>query len=337
MSTENYAAIIVEKIEGSTWGADQGRLESKRHFALISAVLKLARIGIVHNDIRKANIIIGIDGRLHIIDFDQASEVGQVRAVIWSFFGIYGDGAKPNIGLVQFYFRMVINMLPKSLRNKMRKMLSRGGSNQLPALEANASPAIRELLCAWKIAQESDASSPGKKLAYYSLEYDGYKFPGERDWAGRWDVLRSTADFSNKRVLELGCNMSLLSAFVSKYEGASAVMGVDHDFRILESAAAIARAFDVEAEHRMVNFDSPNDWEAALAEFSPDIVFALNVYNWVNQKERFLKFLSKFSYVVLEGHDEFSVERGRLIAVGFKSVELVCISERSRPLIICRK
>ena len=83
---------------------------------------------------------------------------------------------------------------------------------------------MRALHEAWRIAADANASAPGQQVAYYELDWQGLCFPGERPWTARWRVLRHVVPYGNRRVLELGCNMALLSTFLLKEAGASAAL-----------------------------------------------------------------------------------------------------------------
>jgi hypothetical protein len=114
-------------------------------------------------------------------------------------------------------------------------------------------------------------------------------------------------------------------------------MGIDIDAEILRSAKLVVTAFGVEVDFMRVDFDDERQWESGLAKFAPDIVFALNVLNWVKDKDRLLAFLGRFNEVVVEGHDSCDIETRRLREVGFQKVRLVTISERGRPLLHATK
>ena len=144
-------------------------------------------------------------------------------------------------------------------------------------------------------------------------------------------------DYEGKTILELGCNMGLLSIYLLKEAGAANSIGVDHDKKILESAKLISEVFEVNPVFRQINFDSAKDWESELSSYKIDVVFALNVLNWVNDKERFLRFLSNFPEVIFEGHDTTEVERKRFEQVGFNTIEEIGYSERERIILKCRK
>jgi SAM-dependent methyltransferase len=207
----------------------------------------------------------------------------------------------------------------------------------LPALPAAAGPELRALESAWRRAARADASSPGRAIAYHELEAHGLIFPGERPWAERWRHLRAITDWRGKRVLELGCNQGLLSIFLLKEAGVAAALGVDRDPEILEAAAETARAFHVRPKFRRIDFDADPDWEADLAAFRPDVAVALSVAHWLRYPARFFAFLGRFEELIYEGHDSARTERRRLAAAGFAAIELVCSSERGRPLLHCRK
>jgi len=137
--------------------------------------------------------------------------------------------------------------------------------------------------------------------------------------------------------LELGCNMALLSTFLLRYEKAKAALAVDVSGKILEAAEQIGLAFGVKPSLKLQDFDAPKDWETELADFNPDIVVALNVLNWVQDKKRFLNFLGQFHEVIFEGHDSFEVESEKLSDVGFKRINIIGTTERNRQVLHCRK
>ncbi|MCD6440480.1 MAG: hypothetical protein J7L86_01655, partial [Candidatus Marinimicrobia bacterium] len=97
-------------------------------------------------------------------------------------------------------------------------------------------------------------------------------------------------------------------------------------------------ALNVDIHTEKISFDDKNNnWESKLEAFSPDIVFALNVLNWVEDKNRLINFLGRFNKLIFEGHDSYQIERTRLQKVGFKNFNLIVMSERKRPLFICEK
>jgi SAM-dependent methyltransferase len=207
---------------------------------------------------------------------------------------------------------------------------------RLPALPEVATARQRLMYEAWDVATRSDASAPGVSVAYYSLTIDGLYPPGERPWQDRWAYLSGLADYRDKRILELGCNMGLLSTHLLVERDAAAVYGVDHDERILQSAALVASAYRMSPQFEEIELDSSLDWETKFRNWRPDIVFALNVPHWVIDQDRLLAFLATAPVLIFEGHDDFETEKQRLESAGLVDVKLCLPSERARPVIMAR-
>lgn len=334
---KDFEMLIVQRMDGE---ALEGLSFARFLLVLCKLCLMIFRLscrGVSHNDIKSENLLLTNEGQVSLIDFDQATLVGFVAGITRSFLGIRIGEEEVYGGLVKMVKEYFKDNLPPGVLDRLRRIAGRKRDNKLPLMTEDASINARTLLDAWRIAQISEASSPKVMDAYYSFRFEGYYFPGERSWEDRWKVLRSITEYSGKRILELGCNMSLLSCFLLKEENATAAMGVDIDPEILKSAKLVSSALCVDPEYRQQDFDSTGDWENELREFMPDIVFALNVLNWVNDKERFLDFLGLFDEIILEGHDDFETEKKRFETRGYRDIELISITERQRPVIHCRK
>ncbi|NIO43103.1 MAG: hypothetical protein GTO41_24870, partial [Burkholderiales bacterium] len=177
-------------------------------FRLAALAASLARRGVAHNDFDPTNILLSGDGSISLIDFDQATVSSQFVAIVRAFLGVPKHDALVMTS-VFYLLRLKVNstlrkMLPDSVFNFLRgvkKSLTRAKhSRSLPKLDDAATDRQRTLLKAWRIAQRSDANAPGDGLAYYEISDGVYVFPGERPWNERWEVLKQTADFRNKRV-----------------------------------------------------------------------------------------------------------------------------------------
>jgi len=334
---KDFEMLIIERMDGEALEG-LGIMRFLLVLCRLCAInFRLACRGVSHNDIKNGNVLLSNDGNISLIDFDQATLTGFVAGITRSFLGIRIGEEKVHGSLMTMVKEYLREKLPPRIVAVISRLAGRRLNNKLPVLSEDASSNVRMLLDAWGIAQISDASAPKKLLAYYSFNFEGYHFPGERPWEDRWKVLRSITDYSDKRILELGCNMSFLSCFVLKEGKASAAMGVDIDPSILKAAKLVSSALGVDPVYRQQDFDSSGDWENELKEFRPDIVFGLNVLNWVQDGERFLNFLGFFDEVIFEGHDDFETERSNFVARGFRDVELVSITERKRPILHCRK
>lgn len=340
---DKYAALVLEKYAGKPLS-----ITSLSWIDSFVMIMKLARVsitlamrGVAHNDLAPSNILINDTGDIALIDFDQATVSSPFNALLRSFTGISSGENKVHASIFHLLRAKVMSILPIPVLAWINRIRGRDIINdahhQLPDISDKTNECAALFIKAWELAQQSNASSPGKKMAYYSIMYCGYNFPGERPWEERWNTLRSLTDYNGKRVLELGCDMGLLSCFLLKFEGAQQVMAIDHDKKILESAYLISKAMDVRPTFEQISFHGRDDWESKLCSFEPDIVFALNVLNRVKDKKRFLDFLGRFNILIFEGYDSFKTERKRLEGAGYKSFKLIGISERNRPLMVCEK
>lgn len=337
-----FECLVMEAFPGKPFGSvHTSWLRVFLVFVKLARILvKLSWRGVSHNDLIPRNVLVTDKGEVSLIDFDQSTKCNQIQAIFRQFFWIRAGQGRIKASMVTLFKEYLKMRLSKKTIKRYRKLIGRIRQkkiHRLPYLPESADAKVKTLLNAWMIAQLSNASSPDRNVAYYSLYFEGYHFPGERPWEERWKTLRDITDYSGKRILELGCNMALLSAFLLKEGDAKKALAVDADGGILEAARCFATALGVSPIYHKQNFDSPDNWEVKIADFCPDIVFALNVLNWVNNKERFLKFLSGFSELIFEGHDSLDVEIGRLHSVGFSKIDLITQSERDRCVLHCTK
>lgn len=302
----------------------------------------LSKHGVCHNDIKEDNIIVNDDGDTYIVDFDQATRSSFVKALLSNYVG-WNKMSKTHssfLGLIRSYFekRIPPTIADSYKRAKNSALFSkvRHRFDRLQPLPESASERLRNIYNAWEIARCSNANSPGNLICYYSLDFEGFHLPGERPWLKRWKYLREFSDVTEKRVLELGCNLSLLSCHFLM-AGATEALCVDKEADILVAAKKVAAAYGVHPTYLCVDFDASEDWESKLSSFRPDIVTALSVLNWIEDKERFLSFLARFDEVLFEGHESEDIERKRLTNYGFKHVKLIAVSERNRPVLYGHK
>jgi 2-polyprenyl-3-methyl-5-hydroxy-6-metoxy-1,4-benzoquinol methylase/tRNA A-37 threonylcarbamoyl transferase component Bud32 len=315
-------------------------------FQTVKVTLKVLRIlvrlsgkRICHNDVTPQNVLIKDKNNVSLVDFDQAVRTTIVKAFAGNIFGIKSGESKVSYGLNTIFKDYLRKHFPNFLYS-IKRFLGRNPEfekHELPAINDDANPKLKKLLDAWRLAQKSNASAPALPLAYYAIDFEGYHFPGERPWNDRWNRLKNVSDYSGKTILELGCNMGLLSIHLLKEAGAAQCVGIDHDKKILESAKLISEVFEVDPLFKQINFDAAKNWESDLLSENIDIVFALNVLNWVNDKDRLLSFLSNFPEIIFEGHDSTEVERKRFEQIGFSTIEEIGYSERERIILRCRK
>jgi predicted Ser/Thr protein kinase len=331
--------LVIERVPGQPLS----RLDlSWPDFALVQLrllrlVLAMVRRGVRHNDLRPENVMVAPDGRVHVVDFDQASTGGLPECLVAALGLPVGHAPVCNGVLAPLRERVQARLSPRLIRALRGRRPRKASVSPLPSLPPGAGASACALHEAWRIAAAAAASAPGQRVAYHALEWQGICFPGERPWSARWRVLRRVTPYANRRVLELGCNMALLSIFLLKDAHAGAALAVDRDPAILAAAAIVAEALGVQPQFRRIDFDRDADWEDQLAAFRPDVVVALSVLHWVQDKARLLAFLGRFDEVIFEGHNSSRTERQRLLQAGFTEIDLVDTSERGRPLLRARK
>ena len=301
---------------------------------LIKCIYILAKKGISHNDLLPRNIIVSKNNKISLIDFDQASSENFFKAILMSYFFIFFRQKK-------YYKNNLLNMfkyfLTKKISNETIVRFKRffyPSYFTLPNKKNLKSDELKKLLQAWKIAAKSNASSPGINIAYYSFDFEGVHFPGERGWKERWKILNNITNFNKKKILELGCNMGLLSSHIKFHNPSCKILGIDHDKNIIKSAKIISEALNVDCNFKCVDIDKDIE-KNEYKNF--DIIFCLNVLNWVKNKSKLLNFLKNSKELIFEGHDNYKTEKARLRSIGFKKIKLVINTERNRPLIHCKK
>jgi hypothetical protein len=340
--SDTAEALFIEHVSGHSWLDFPHRLKKWLVVfpRLVRLLVSLSWRSVAHGDVKPENVLIDQNGRPWLVDFDQAFRAPPVRSLKANLLGTSTPNAVVQYGLLQFIKASIKSSLSQRVQRVLRafKRLVRD-SSRVPALgplPPRASERLQLLHRAWQIAADSDANAPGEGVCYYELFVDGFRLPGERSWVDRWAVIGASVDWKDARILELGCNVGLLSTS-ALLRGADAALGVDADSTILQANALLQQAFGVRYELTQLNFDDPTPWETRLGAFRPTVVTALSVLNWVTDKERFVNFLGRFNTVILEGHDSELVEAERLEKVGFNDIQLIATSERQRPVLIARK
>lgn len=107
-------------------------------------------------------------------------------------------------------------------------------------------------------------------------------------------------------------------------------MGVDADPDALDAAALIASGLGVFPIFKRILLKGDDDWERLLPK--TDIVAAMSIAEWVDDKKALLRFLSRVPELIYEGHESMRVERDRLRRAGFQNIRVLAVTERGRVL-----
>ncbi len=305
-------------------------------WALACAVFQLNRAGVSHGDLTLDNAGRNSTGTMVLLDFDQAVFSHPFRCMLRDFIGVPCQVSAAQytvwdrvceLGLVARLVRAVQRVRNRLGRARLRDHLA---AHQIEGrAKARKDVRLHQLAECWRLAAASGANSPGSNLAYYSLDYSGMHFPGERPWVLRWEMIARGVSFRGKRLVELGCNLGLLSIHAN-LAGATAVVAADSNREVLDAAVKVAAILGGEVEFRQIDFDQTVDWEAQLGR--GDIVTALSLTYWLRDKDRLWHYLAGFPEVIFEGHEPAEEVERRFRTLAFDRIERLGVSERNRPV-----
>lgn len=337
-SYESISVLSIQEYHGDQIG-QFGDLVSVRIASLgavAKAIFSLNRHGLRHGDLQFTNFLFSSNDDVKILDYDQAIFTTPVKAFLGDFFGIGPFPAKRCA--LRFLIQIFISKLPKSFRTNLRiGALVRRWRFRNARSHVKSNQSCTQLYNIWNKAMMSEANAPKDRLSYHSLVYSGYIYQGERPWEVRWAPIRKSVNFKGKRLLELGCNLGLLSCY-AQHEGAlPGGIGVDYDPGIIHAAKKMALFAGVNVKFRVHNFDKDARWEDEFRADVFDIVSAFSVLEWVKEKKRFLSFIGRFPEVLYEGHDSMATELARLNSAGFFDISVIAVSERGRAVLLAKK
>ena len=307
----NFAVLSYDRIEGEPVAEYLAKkdFERKAWFRCLSGLSSLLnrihKRGVIHRDLRPDNVLVSEDGTVGLIDFDQAVAGAHDTKQV-DIHGAQRGIVPPCIPLPQF-----IDML--------------GLSDEYYGV-------VEQLERAWSLAARSDASSPGRNIAYYRWLFGHTELPGERDWFSRWDLMYSALRgvLPGARVLDLGCNLGL-GATHCMLCGAKKVTGVDVYDDILDAARMVANAAGVEVAFVKGDLNS-SEFVDRLLDQEYDVVLALSVAHWIENRDQAARILTAAPVLLFEGHSPASEEADHLRELGFAQVELIGYSERLRAM-----
>lgn len=290
-------------------------------------VLEYNLHGVMHGDVVPNNLIVDSKGDVDLVDFGNAKIRGVTRALLEEWWVIlFGRH-----GLVARTGKEIVLLCLPCLQRVYRRMRMR---DSRPFTTAGASdPNLQVMEEAWRGSARWHTSL-GSWLNYSSITVGGTHFPGQRPWLLRWNQISERLVFKGKRVLDLGCNLGLLSSFAS-LAGATDCRAFEADPSLVHAARKIAQALGASVVFESVDIDCLHRDDERVQ--GVQVVVAMSIMEWVKDKDNLLALIGLADEALYEGHEPVQIEMDRLKRVGFRSFELIAVSERGRYILHARK
>lgn len=170
----------------------------------------------------------------------------------------------------------------------------------------------------------------GNNKSYYNISINGEKVGGERSWEARWNLIKDKLNLAGKNILDIGCNIGLFSVYSMKFKNANSAVGIENSTenhtkngfpRLMEAAQLLQKAF--KTQMKILQIDLNQTKYEKIIGHDYDFVFCLSIFKWINDKQRFLKYLSNFKEILYEGHDDDKTEIERFKNIGFKNYSIL--------------
>jgi SAM-dependent methyltransferase len=178
-----------------------------------------------------------------------------------------------------------------------------------------------------KLEEAFSLNTSGNGKCYYGANLGGVTYIGERDWDVRWNLVKDCINFNNKNVIEIGCNMGIFINYLKKFRNINKAVGVDQPDDLLiktnkkdtiKAAKLLTQGLclqENDINYVQIDLNKENYENSLGTDF--DIAIAMSIYKWIDDKDRFLTYLSNFKTVLYEGHDSDDVEIERFKQKGF--------------------
>lgn len=170
---------------------------------------------------------------------------------------------------------------------------------------------------------------PGKKIesniCYQSINLDSIKYDGNRDCDKRIHILESEVDFSNKNVLDIGCNIGgMLYPLSNKIRQG---VGIDYNHRVI-NGANIIKSYKNNENLSFFIFDLDNEPLDLLHNYikNIDIIFLFAMCLWVKKWKLVIDFISensKILFIETNGSEGFQTEQIQYCKKKFNNFKLL--------------
>jgi len=155
-----------------------------------------------------------------------------------------------------------------------------------------------------EIINEGQFPYKKRKYQYQSIEDEDMK--GIRDMEHRYSIMRIPSSFKNKTVLDIGCNLGMVSMMASK-KGAELCVGIDYKEETISVAKKYLNNKGLK-NIKLITYDINNGVDNLISLIGPkkfDYVFALSIWKHVN-KDNLYSIINYFCKEVcwFEGHNK---------------------------------
>ena len=172
-------------------------------------------------------------------------------------------------------------------------------------------------------------NTSGGGINYYSIEIDGIKYKGERDWYARWNLLKDI-EYENKRILDIGCNTAITLTYLKKFKNVKYCLGVDMPDELLLktnkantiiAAKKLDEAFQVSNDYLQIDLNNSNYENKIGSNF--DIAIVMSILKWIDDKKRFLNYLKNFNNIIYEAHEPDNEIISLFKEIGFNEYKIL--------------
>lgn len=143
------------------------------------------------------------------------------------------------------------------------------------------------------------------EFGYHSFDLFNIHIPGQRRPIKRFEKIKKFYDFSEKNVLDLGCNTGGMLFHIPEIQQG---IGIDYDENCIQSCKVFKERLNFACE---LDFYKADLNEFSVPEFcteknfTPDIVFLLSLGSWVkNWKNLYIDVYSVTSAILLETNND---------------------------------
>jgi len=203
---------------------------------LILALIEQKSIGIFHNDIKPENIIIDDNKNLFLVDYDQSfridkgiQDLGVLDYVRWTVKQDFINYKVSKKGWIRHFPYLRYNSHIKSLfKNQSFNLLNTS-------------------------YYKNQQTTNTKNGAYHTINHKDVFVDGVRELRDRQLILDKINFKKNERVLDIGCNVGLLSHYLFK-RGCN-VSGYEMDSPIVNAAMIISNIFGFKIDFKTFDLD----------------------------------------------------------------------------------